>query len=292
MENILRPVRTIMFVPGNNDKFIENAPTIGADAICLDLEDAVAPKNKIEARNLVGKSIPQIANRSKYLMFCRVNGFHTGLLEGDLSAVIGKDLDVISLPKGDGPEIIRRVDNYLTLLEKNMGLPVGKIQIAPWIESALGVLQALEMCQSSDRVTMASFGSEDFTHDMGIRRTPESKEVEWARYKVATACIAAGVIPIDGPEMDYKNNDQLIKSSRFSKSLGYQGRFCIHPTQVPVVEKIFEPSEDEIKEASEIIEVYENAEKIGLGATGLQGMVIDRPVYVRALAVIANANKK
>ncbi|MFL2640139.1 MAG: HpcH/HpaI aldolase/citrate lyase family protein [Dehalococcoidia bacterium] len=288
----LPPIRTIMFIPGNNQQFIDNAPGIGADAICLDLEDSIAPEDKLKARAMVKAAIPKIADREKYILFCRVNGYDTNLLEEDLLAVCNEDLDVISLPKGNGPGIIRRVDHYLTLIEKQKGLTPGRIQIAPWIESAEGVLNALEMCQASTRITMASFGSEDFTHDMGIPRTTSSKEVEWANYRVATSCIAAGVIPIAGPEMNYKNENKLRESTDFSKSIGYKGRYCIHPSQVPVVNALFQPTEVEIQEAREIIRTYENAEKIGLGATGLDGMVVDRPVYVRALAVIANIEKE
>ncbi len=288
----LPPIRTIMFIPGNNQRFIDNAPAIGADAICLDLEDAIAPKDKLKAREMVKTAIPKIADRKKYTLFCRVNGYDTNLLEEDLLAVCDKDLDVISLPKGNGPEIINRVDHYLTLIEKQKGLSPGRIQIAPWIESAEGVLNALEMCRASSRVTMASFGGEDFTHDMGIPRTPSSKEVEWAMYRVATSCIAAGVIPIAGVEMNYKDENQLRESTQFSKSIGYQGRYCIHPSQIPIVNSLFQPTEAEAKEAREIIHAYESAEKKGLGATGLDGMVVDRPVYVRALAVIAKINKE
>ena len=170
----LPPIRTIMFVPGNNQQFIDNAPSIGADAICLDLEDSIAPKDKLTAREMVKTAIPKIADRENYVLFCRVNGYDTNLLEEDLLAVCNEDLDVISLPKGTGPEIINRVDHYLTLIEKQKGLKPGRIQIAPWIETAEGVLNAVEMCKASARVTMASFGSEDFTHDMGITRTPNS----------------------------------------------------------------------------------------------------------------------
>ena len=288
----LPPIRTIMFIPGNNQQFIDNAPSIGADAICLDLEDSIAPQDKLTAREMVKTAIPKIADRKNYVLFCRVNGYDTNLLEEDLLAVCNQDLDVIILPKGTGPEIIRRVDHYLTLIEKQKGLSPGRIQIAPWIETAEGVLNAVEMCKASTRVTMASFGSEDFTHDMGIPRTANSKEIEWANYRVATSCIAAGVIPIAGPEMNYKNETKLRESTEFSKSIGYKGRYCIHPSQVPVVNSLFQPTEVEIEEAKGIIETYERAEKEGLGATGLGGMVVDRPVYVRALAVIANIRKE
>lgn len=284
-------LRSLMFVPGNNAGFIKNAPSTGADVVCLDLEDSVAPADKAAAREMVRDALPSVARPDDYLLFVRVNGIDTDLLEEDLSAVVGPHLDGVSLPKAHGPEVVRQVDHYLTVLEASRGLPKGGIRIAPWIESAEGVLQALDVCRASPRLIAASFGSEDFSNDMGIQRTPEAKEIEWGRYAVATACAAAGIAALDAPEMDYKNLDQLERDARFARSIGFQGKFCIHPTQVAVVNQVFQPTEDEIAAARRITAAYEEAERQGRGAIGLDGMVVDRPIYVRALALLANVDQ-
>ena len=279
-------LRSVMFVPGNNRRFIDNAHTTGADAVCLDLEDSVAPADKAAGRQMVKDSIGSVAAAGSYYVFVRVNGLDTGLLEDDLLAVVGPELDGISLPKAHNPEIVRTADHYLTLLEAERGIPRGSIRIAPWIESAEAVLNAAEICRSSERVSAASFGSEDFTIDMKIQRTPSSKEVEWARYAFATACAATGVAALDAPEMDYRNTDALERDASFTRSIGFAGKFCIHPTQVSVVNRIFRPSEAEVEEARRIVEVYLEAERGGRGAIGMDGVVVDRPVYVRASALL------
>ena len=117
---------------------------------------------------------------------------------------------------------------------------------------------------------------------MGVQRTKAGKEIEFARYQVATACRAAGILPIDSPEMDFRDAEQLERDAKFVRSIGFAGKYCIHPSQVDIVNGIFVPSDDEIAEARRIMEVYEEAEKQGLGAVGMDGLVVDRPVYVRA----------
>lgn len=275
-----------MFVPGNNPRFIENAPRTGADVICLDLEDSVAPKDKGAARAMVRDALPSVGQVGSYMVFVRVNGLDTGLLEEDLLAIAGPYLHGVSLPKAHSPEIVRQVDHYLTLLEVSRGLPRGTVRIAPWIESAEAVLQAREICRASPRLIAASFGMEDFANDMGIPRTPEGKEVQWARYTVATACAAAGIAALDAPEPNYRDLEQLERDARFLRSIGFRGKFCIHPTQVPVVNRVFQPTPEEIAQAKRIIAAYEEAERQGRGAVGLEGMVVDRPIYLRARALL------
>ncbi|MDA1096407.1 MAG: CoA ester lyase [Chloroflexi bacterium] len=278
-----------MFVPGNNERFIANATSTAADVVCLDLEDSVAPADKAAARAMVKSALPTVARPDKYLLFVRVNGLDTGLLEDDLVAIMGPHVDGISLPKAHRPEIVLAVDHYLTALEAAAGLPRGRIRIAPWIESAEGVLKAFDICRSSSRVVAASFGSEDFTIDMHVQRTQTSKEIEWGRYAVATACAAAGVAALDAPEMEYRDLERLEDDARFVRSIGFKGKFCIHPTQVAVVNRVFQATEAELSDARRIVVAYEEAERQGRGAIGLDGAVVDRPVYVRAMALIASA---
>lgn len=274
-------IRSLLFVPGTREKFIQKAPTVPADVICLDLEDSVPPAEKANAREMVKSFIPQMP-RTGYRMYVRVNGLATGLLEEDLDAVVSPLLDGISLPKTDSSATIKQVDAYLTFLEKIRGVPQGQVKIIPWIETAMGVMNVYQILTASPRVMAASFGGEDYTTDMGIQRTPGSKEIEYGRYVVATACVAANVIPIDTPEPDLANIKHLEEEASFAKSIGYRGKCCIHPTQVEIVNRIFQPSEEEIEHAGRVVKAYEEGERQGLGAISLDGVMVDRPIVERA----------
>lgn len=279
-------LRSLLAVPGTVLRFIEKAHERGADLVCLDLEDSVPPAEKPNARQVVREALPKMP-RSGYLLYVRVNALETGLLEEDLAAVVGPALDGISLPKTHTPEIVRQVDAYLTALEKERGLPVGKTKIIPWIETALGLVNAYQICSASPRVLGASFGGEDFATDMDVQRTKASKEIEYARFVIVTACRAARVHPIDTPEPDYTDLAHLEQDSRFARSLGYRGKFCIHPSQVEVCNRVFAPTPAEVEQARRVVVAYEDGERQGLGAMSLDGVMIDRPIYIRALHLLA-----
>jgi len=278
-------IRSLLFVPAVRPRFIEKAPEVGADLVCLDLEDSVPPSEKPKARQILKEIMPTMP-RTGYYLFVRVNGIQTGLLEEDLAAVVGTGLDGISLPKADSPEIIRQVDAYLTLLERERQMPVGQVKIIPWLETALGIVNAYAMCRASPRLIGASFGAEDFTTDMEIERTKLGREIEWPRAWVAICCKAAGILPIDTPEPDYSDLGHLEEVSLFARSLGYRGKYCIHPSQVAVVNRVFAPSQEEVERAQRVVAAYEEGEKQGLGDVSLEGVMVDRPIYVRARRIL------
>lgn len=280
-EGALPFIRSLLFVPAVRPRFIEKAPEVGADVVCLDLEDSVPPAEKPKARELIREAIPGMP-RTGYQLFVRVNGLQTGLLEGDLAAVVWPGLDGISLPKADSADIVRQADAYLTLLERERGLPVGQVKIIPWIETALAVVNAYEICRASSRILGASFGAEDFTTDMEVQRTKAGQEFQWPRAWMAICCRAAGIQPIDTPQTDYTDLAHLEEECRFARSLGYRGKYCIHPSQVEVVNRVFAPSPEEIEQAQRIAAAYEEGERQGLGAVALEGVMIDRPIYLRA----------
>ena len=280
-------LRSLLFVPAHRSRFVERAPTAGADVVCLDLEDSVPWDEKPNARQLAKEAIPGMP-RTGYLLFVRVNGLHTGLLEQELDAIVGPELDGISLPKTDSAHTVRQVDAYLTEREKARGLPVGQVKIIPWIETALGLVNAYEICAASPRLIGASFGAEDFTADMGIKRTKASREIEYPRAAMAVACRAANVLAIDTPEPDYADLEHLERDARFALSLGYRGKYCIHPSQVEVVNRVFSPAPEEVEAARQVVEVFEK-EGIakGLAAIAVDGRMIDTPVYLRARRLLS-----
>jgi citrate lyase subunit beta/citryl-CoA lyase len=275
-------IRSPLFVPSIVPRFVERAPNAGADLICLDLEDSVPPTEKANARRAAAEALDSMP-RTGYLMFVRVNGLHTGLLEEDLLAVVKPGLEGISLPKADSAATIQRVDHYLTLLERERGLETGTVKVIPWIETALAIVNAGQICTASPRLIGASFGGEDFTADMGIQRTKAGREIEWPRAQVAIICRAAGILAIDTPEADYSDPVQLEQDSLLARSLGYHGKCCIHPSQVEVINRIFWPTEEEVAQARAVVELFEKEgiEK-GRAAIAHQGMMIDWPIYTRA----------
>ena len=279
-------IRSLLFVPGIVPRFIERAPSAGADLVCLDLEDSVPPAEKPKARQIVAEALDTMP-RSGYLMFVRVNGLQTGLLEDDLIAVVKPGLEGISLPKTDSAATVRRVDHYLTILEREHGLEVGSVKIIPWIETAIGIVNSYEICTASPRLIGASFGGEDFATDLRIQRSKGSKEIEWPRAQMAIACRAAAVIAIDTPEPDYTDLEHMERDTLFARSLGYRGKYCIHPTQVEIANRVFEPSQEEIEHARAVVELFEKEgiEK-GRAAIPFEGMMIDWPIYIRAKRVI------
>jgi citrate lyase subunit beta / citryl-CoA lyase len=272
-------IRSMLSVPGLRERFIENAQRVSADVVLLDLEDSVPSARKLEARALVQSALPKFVKGNKRL-FVRPNDLATGLLEADLDAVVQPALDGIHLPKAHNPEVVRQVDHYLTLLERVRGLPSGQIRLIVWLESTEAVAYAEAVCRSSPRLIGASFGSEDYATRAGT-------EIDFARVCVANAARAAGIIPIDCPEPDYRDLEHFQRDSLHARSLGFRGKYCIHPQQVELANAIFAPSASELTWAERVVDAYETGERQGLGAVGLDGVMVDRPIYQRALDVLA-----
>jgi citrate lyase subunit beta/citryl-CoA lyase len=292
-------MRSVLTVPVTNPRFIEKAPGTGADVICLDLEDSIAPAEKEGARVLAAKAIEVLSSplpRSgrgaggEGLVFVRVNGEHTGLLDGDISAVVRSGLDGIIVSKASSVETIRDVDTLLTRLEAEQGMTVGTVAIAPLIETAPGVMAALDIVRASPRVTAAVFGAEDLATDIGVQRTREGEEIRWARAQVAMACHAVRVTPVDTPDPDYTDEAYLETEMVLGRSLGYRGKLCIHPTQVAMANRIFAPSAEEIEEAREVVALFER-EGIAQGRAAIprNGRMIDTPIYERAKRLLESA---
>lgn len=272
---------SVLFVPGNREEMFGKTTRVSVDALCLDLEDSVPPSEKTVARALIARFL-DTAEHDGRLMFVRVNSSRTGWLEADLDAVVSRRLDGICLPKAKSVEDIQRLDYYLTLLESMRDLQPGSMAIVPLIESAQGVLNCEKIIAASPRVRICSFGAEDFATDLGIPRDRTSTQIESARAKIAVACRAGGVIPIDTPLADYQELDWLAEDSRRSRLLGFEGRFCIHPIQVPIVNDVYRPTASELESARAVVEAYDDALRQGRGAIGLNGTLVDEPIVERA----------
>lgn len=283
--NPLPILRSILSVPGLRERFIEKAAEVPADVILFDLEDSVPLARKAEARERVRTALPAFGKRGR-LLFVRPNDLATGLLEADLEAAVGPALDGVHLPKTHDVAIVEQVDHYLTFLERTRGLPAGRIRILAWIESAEGVANVEAICRSSPRLIGASIGAEDYVTSLGVMRTREGAEIEFARARTANAALAAGLVPIDCPEPDYRDLEHFERDIRHARALGYRGKYCIHPAQVEIANRVFSPDPVQLEWAERVIVAYEAGEREGLGAVGLDGAMVDRPIYVRALELL------
>ncbi|MCL6650511.1 MAG: CoA ester lyase [Chloroflexi bacterium] len=281
-------MRSILFIPGIRPNMIAKAPGIPADLFCLDLEDSVPPAEKATARQIVATHLDTLDVGRRGLAV-RVNALTTGLLDEDLEAVVHPRLQAISLPKVESAEQVREVDARLALLEQARGLPPGQIKLLCWIEMAIAVINVYSIASACPRVAAVSFGAEDFAADLEVARTREGLEISYPRAVIAVAARAAGVAAIDTPEPDFKDLENLEVDARRARNLGYQGKFCIHPSQVEIVNRVFTPAEAEIEYARRVVAAYEEAERQGIGAVALDGKMIDAPVVLRARQLLQRA---
>jgi citrate lyase subunit beta/citryl-CoA lyase len=275
-------MRSVLTVPVIRPRFVEKAPTSGADVICFDVEDSVPPAEKANARQLAREAVEGIA-RGPYAVYVRINGFWTGMVEDDLAAVVRPGLDGIVLAKANTPADVHQADALLANLERERGLSPGSVTIMPLIETAEGVMNAYPICKASPRLAGAIFGAEDYATDLGIARTESGDEVLWARTQVAIACHAARIAPIDTPDPDYTNEEHLEREMQTARGLGYRGKLVIHPTQIAIANRVFFPSPAELKEARAVVEAFEREGLAkGLAAIPVGGKMIDTPIYWRA----------
>jgi len=276
--------RSLIFVPGNNPRFLEKAKSLPVDIVCFDLEDSVPNKEKKKARVLIKNILKQ---RKKYSpdVFVRTNSPESGKIAADLKEIVQKGIDGIVIPKVNSAKELKKIEKTISSLEKKR--KIGGIRLMPSIESALGVVNCYEIASSSKRINALVFGIFDLLNDMGIEYTKGNpRGAKYSRYKIPVAATAAGVAAIDGIWQDLKDKNGFTKDCQVGKSLGYVGKSVIHPDQIQTVHKIFHPNKTEIKWAKKVCSVYEKSTKKGKGATVVEGKMIDEVHYKRAKALL------
>jgi citrate lyase subunit beta/citryl-CoA lyase len=280
----MKPIRTALFSPGNRPDRVEKAVGSGADAVIIDLEDAVPLSEKENTRPLVRKMLDKHPGKRLYV---RVNDLTTPYCKPDLGAVVCSNLTGILFPKVESSEDIFEIDRLLCDAEKKNGLEKGVIELMTLCESAKGLEEIYPIVSARPKhhqVSMVAFGAADYTLDLGIALTREGKELEYARSRIPIACRAAGIMPpIDTPWMvDLKDIDGLCADARKAKAYGFQGKLVIHPNQIQPCHDVFTPTEEEIDEAKKIIDAFEEAERQGKAAIQLEGKFIDYAVVEKA----------
>jgi len=276
--------RSLIFVPGNNPRFLEKAKSLSADVVCFDLEDSVPDKEKKKARVLIKNALKK-RNQYSSSIFVRTNSPDSGKIEADLKEIVQKGIDGIVIPKVNSAKELKKIEKTISSLEKKR--KIKGIRLMPSIESALGVVNCYEIASASKRIDALVFGIFDLLNDMGIEYTKGNpRGAKYSRYKVPVAAAAAGVAVIDGIWQDLKDKKGFTQDCQVGKSLGYSGKSVIHPDQIKTVHKIFHPSKPEIAWAKKVCSVYEKSTKKGKGATVVDGKMIDEVHYKWAKAVL------
>jgi citrate lyase subunit beta/citryl-CoA lyase len=267
-------LRSMLFTPGNNSRMIERAARLEADAVILDLEDAVPMAEKESARSMVSDAIGQV-RAGGALVFVRVNALSTGLTMRDLELTVQPSLAGIVLPKTESKADALEVADRIAALERAKGMEAEGVVLVPLLETALGVLDAWEIATASRRIIALAFGALDFTRDMGTSPSVEGTEVLYARSRIALVASAARVQAIDTPWIDIADTEGLVDEARRAKQLGFRGKLVIHPSQIQPVNQVFSPAEDEVVYARRVVEAFRAAEARGLGAISFEGKMVD-----------------
>lgn len=281
-------LRSLLFAPGNHARRVEKALTLGADAVILDLEDAVANAEKVASRELVVKALRAPRRCQGYV---RVNSLSSSWSHGDFMAVVTAGVDGIVLPKVETAADLQTGEWLLQTLENERGLPPGGIDLIPIIETGLGFSNIKAIAQAARRTRRLSFGAGDFTLDVGITWSAAETELLPYRSSFVVESRAAGLEPpLDTVWVALKDDQGFRRSVQHVKDIGFQGKLCIHPDQVPVVNEQFRPSEKEVARAHRVVEAFVEAERDGLAAIQVDGQFVDYPIVYLARRVIARAD--
>jgi citrate lyase subunit beta / citryl-CoA lyase len=287
--------RSLIFIPGNNPRFLEKSKTINADIICFDLEDSVPDDDKKSARKLVNKAIQEIDTMDKFnkqiIVAVRINAPDSKLAVDDLKEVVTEGIDAIVIPKVENEIQITNISSMVETLEKEKNIQNNFIKLMPSIESALGVVNAFTIAKTDRRISSLIFGVFDFLHDMKIDTNEQDilTGYMYARAKVPVDARAAGIDSIDSIWQNIRDTLGLEKDLLFGKSLGYTGKCVIHPSQIDFVHKIFSPSEQDIQWAKKVISALDasiDRNKTKIGAVNLEGKMIDAVHYKQAKRIL------
>ena len=294
--------RSILFVPGNRPDMFEKAASAPADALMPDMEDAVPWNEKPVARREIAANLDKLVGPGTPVI-PRLNSLDSGLFDEDLEAVMGPFIIGVSIGKVRTAGDVRQIASAITASERRNGLQPGSIAMYPWMETARAISAAYEVCSATPRIAAVCFGAEDYSNDVGIPRDlggwrssvssddPSDPAIAHARAEVVAGAVASGVGAIDTPYVAFRDPDGLARETAVARSMGFDGKFAIHPAQLEIINSGFTPSEEELTNAERIVAAAFAAEEQGRGATSLDGKMIDRPTIVRAQALLARAER-
>jgi citrate lyase subunit beta / citryl-CoA lyase len=264
---------------------VEKVFAAGADAAILDLEAAVAAAEKEGTRAAV---VDALKRPRPCRGIVRVNAADTNYYEGDLDAVVGPWLDGVMLPKVESAAQLKAADESLAGLERRHGMTAGTVDLLPIIETAKGLQSVAAIAGAGTRVRRLSFGAVDLAKDLAMALTDDEWELTPARFAIVRASRAAGLeAPLDTVWVQFRDTDGLVASARRARTLGFQGKMCIHPDQVAPVNAAFTPSDEEVAKAEKIVAAFETAEAAGSASIVVDGFFVDYPVVDHARRTLA-----
>jgi citrate lyase subunit beta / citryl-CoA lyase len=277
--------RTRLYLPGSEPKYFVNAALYKPDGVILDLEDSVHLGEKDTARLMVRNALRAVDFGAAERMV-RINQLPLGF--EDLEEVVPQAPDLVLLPKTEHAEQVMEADRRITEIAQREGIE-RPIWLMPILESALGIENAFSIAAASARVCALTIGLEDYTSDLGVIKTPGGQESLYARMRMLNAAKAAGVQAIDSVYGNVGDLEGLARWGEQARAMGFEGMGCVHPSQIPVVERAFAPAQVEVEKALKIVAAYEDAQAKGLGVVSLGSKMIDAPVVLRARKLVEQA---
>lgn len=282
--------RSVLFVPGGHPRRIEKAPSTGADALVLDLEDSVAPDEKDRARELVAAALRdgRVGDAEAAV---RVNAPDTPHFAADLEAAVGAGAHAIMLPKAQDAEVLARVSARIDALESQRGSGVS-VRLLALVETPAGVVRSASLGDAARRVDALCFGHADFAREMGLAEAEASGGVIFhARCALAIAARAAGVSAIDCVFLDVRDERAFRADAACGLRLGFEGKLCIHPTQVRIANEVYTPTAERVDYARRVVEGWDKALADGSGVFSLDGRMIDAPLVALERRVLERARR-
>ena len=279
--------RSMLFVPVTRPRFIEKGAEAGADAIILDLEDAVAPADKERARTLLADAAKQVASKGADVVV-RVNR-PWRLLVRDLEAAVVAGISALALPKIESAEHVQAIAEVVDELEAERGLAPGAVKLLAMVETASGFFRIDQIARAHSRLVGLNIGAEDLALSVGM--APEPEGLFYPKQQCVIAARAAGILPLGfvGTVADYKDLDAFRATVRRSRKLGFMGAACIHPSNVAILNEEYGPQPAEVSQAERMVAAYDAALAAGKGSIEFEGKMIDIPVVERARQVLARA---
>jgi citrate lyase subunit beta/citryl-CoA lyase len=284
-------IRSLFFAPANRHDLLAKFPRFRADCYAIDLEDGTPEGDKDSARSRLDEAVRMLrGSKLQGLLYVRLNEPASKHYIHDIEAAAVCDIDGVIVPKLESRDQLFPIVHAITRAE---AAPSGRrrIEIMAGIESMRGVIDAVPLCAAHPRITSAFFGAEDFASDIGARRTKAGDEVLYARSQVVLAAKAARIVAIDQAVVEIRDDEQCRRDAEKGRDLGYEGKICVVPRQVEICNEVYAPTAAEIAHARELIAVYQDATRRGIGTIDFKGHMIDGPLLKRAEALLELARQ-
>jgi citrate lyase subunit beta/citryl-CoA lyase len=285
MSKFIKKRRSMLYIPGNNAAMIQQGGVYGADCLLLDLEDSISPTEKDAARILLKHAIPAVDFYDAGVVV-RVNHLDTPFGYADLQEIVPIQPDGLRLPKIESAVEVLNVIRLIEEIEDAHNLPHDKLTVEAMIETAIGVEHALEIANSSPRITAIAIGGQDLAADMGIALDKGVHSLDYASQRIVMAAKAAHIDVMDTVFVDIDDEDGLREAAQHARQMGFTGKAAINPRQIDIINEVFTPSEREIADAIDIVAAYNRHMSVGVGVFALHGKMVDAPVVARAERIL------